>query len=104
MFEIVRGSTPTIKIRIPFPDLTVETGIISIEQNRTPVIVHKLGDGACQIIDGYLMIGLMQEETFSLSPNLTAFVRGGVKYTTGLRYNTDPVIVEVIDFIPEDVL
>lgn len=100
---IIRGTTPTITMTLPFSHELIEVGYVIVRQNKNTVIEKPVSDCTCS--GNTLSVKLTQEETLDLSREYNAEIDVVVKTTGGDRLETDsPYIVGVADTVKDEVI
>ena len=82
--QIGRGSTPTLKFRIPFNTKLLDRGYLTFSQNNIKRFEKSLSD--CLLKGNYIITTLSQEDTLSLNAGrlLKVQLRGVTKNGTAV--------------------
>ena len=99
---IIRGTTPKISFKLPFPTAQLEGGFVTVQQNERTIFEKPLS--ACDCDGKKVTARFEQEETLKLMSGILAEIRLVVKSFAGERLETKPVVKRVINTSKEGVI
>lgn len=103
MYEIVRGTTPTLSFGLPFSTDLLSNGFVIVKQGNETAIEKELS--VCDCENNTITTKLTQEETLSLDSGSHAKIRLVVKTHGGDRHETKTdIVVRVRDTHKDEVI
>lgn len=100
---MIRGTTPTLEIIVPFDTGLLDDAYITLSQNNQIVINKRLND--CETDIHKLSVKLLQEETLKLSHRYLVEVQVKVKFKDSEDVQASDIITEnVYKILNEDVI
>ena len=100
---VIRGTTPTHELELPYPKEIVEDLRVVYGQGGKSLFVKGLNE--CEISDGKIAVSLIQEETFLFVPRKHVHIEVRIKLTNGKVVMTEePVVLKVIDSMSDEVI
>ena len=100
---VIRGSTPTHDIELPFPSDCVGDIRITYGQKNKPVFTKTMPD--CIFSNNYVSVVLSQEETFQFVPLKNVEIEIRVNFKNGAVTQTEePITLRVVDSMNTEVM
>lgn len=67
MANIIRGTTPTLRFKIPFEQAIIKVAYITFEQNGKDILEKSTNDENVELTDELITIKMSQEDTLAFS-------------------------------------